>query len=56
MPNKHKKTKIITKLLAKGKLNQKENVKSTLNAIIRKQQIDSEDINFDFEKTGSKRV
>lgn len=49
MPNKHKNTKLRTKLLLSGKLNKKKEVQSTLKYLAEKDAIDKEDINFDFE-------
>lgn len=54
MPNKRKLAKIRLKLLASGKLNTNKNVKDTLKQLESKAQIDNEDINFNYEKDGSK--
>ncbi|CAF0855287.1 unnamed protein product [Brachionus calyciflorus] len=49
MPNKHKNSKLRTKLLLSGKLNKKKEVQSTLKYLAEKDALDKEDINFDFE-------
>ena len=50
MPNKHRTAKLKTKLLISGKLNNKANVQETLRLIESKNRLETEDIDFDFEK------
>lgn len=47
MPNKHKKQKLINKLLISGKLDKKENVKKSREYLAKKIAIDQEGIDFD---------
>ena len=58
MPNKHKFSKLKTKLLAKGKMSENKNVQSTMKYIEEKALIDNEDINYDFDekKCGFERL
>lgn len=54
MPNKHKFSKLKTKLLASGKLNTNKNVKDTLKNLEQKARLDNEDVNYNFEKDAGK--